>query len=180
VRLPFPNVALIDFYADTNWMVDSGTLRIEHSDALGAGNRIFVSVNSGGTLELGSTQLSAPLTLNTGATLRGTGFGSGGGTATVASGAAVTLATGTSGSDTLDVALSGGSVSSMITASGSGKVRLGPSSNYSGNWTLASGTLEIAADNRLGNVANAVTFNGGRRRTRRFFRRSVRSGSPWG
>ena len=151
VSLPFAN----NYSGD--WAVSSGTLHIGNATALGSGTAAVV-VNSG-TLEIAGTTLNRPLTLNNGATLRGTGTSGSNGIVTVAAGAAITLATGATTSDTFTIGnaanhLTGGGSGSTITVSGLGKFVLAQSSNYTGNWTISSGTL---ADN--GAIAGALAVN---------------------
>jgi fibronectin-binding autotransporter adhesin len=121
VSLPFANN-----YSGT-WAVNSGTLHIGNATALGSGTTPVV-INSG-ALEIAGATLNRPLTLNNGATLRGIGTSGSNGIATVAAGAAITLATGTTTSDTFTLGnasnqLTGGGSGSTITVSGSGKIVL--------------------------------------------------------
>ena len=129
-----------------DWAVSSGTLHIGNATALGSGTSAVV-INSG-ALEIAGATLNRALTLNNGATLRGTGTSGSNGIATVAAGAAITLATGATSSDTFTIGnaanhLTGGGSGSTVTVSGSGKVVLAQTSNYTGNWTINSGTLVV-------------------------------------
>ena len=157
VRVPFYNRARA-----IAWTVDSGTLSVGYGGALGTeSDGCSVTVNSGATLELTTGLILKPM-LHTGATLRGIETSPAQRGATVAFGAAVTLATGTSASDNLIMRpVDGGGGGSTVTIGGSGTVSLTMTNSYTGNWTLASGTLDIDADDRLGNLANTVAFNGG-------------------
>src|SRR5262249_57693502 len=74
-----------------NWALDSGTLRIGNATSLGSAPTAVV-VN-GANLEIAGATLNRSLALSSGAALRGTGTAGSNGTATVASGAAVTLST---------------------------------------------------------------------------------------
>jgi fibronectin-binding autotransporter adhesin len=144
------------------WQVFS-TLRVGNATALGTGTSA-VAVN--GVLEVAGTTIDRAITLNSGGALRGTGSAGSNGTITVPSSAAVTLASGASASDVLTIGnaandLTGGGGGSTINVTGAGKVVLAQSSNYIGNWNVNSGTLEAAADARLGNTANNVTLAGG-------------------
>jgi fibronectin-binding autotransporter adhesin len=144
--------------------VNSGVVRVENATALGTAGSGTLTIFSvfGGTLEIGGVTIDKPMTLQ--GTLRGTGTAQSNGTISVSNSAA-TLSTGGIG-DVLTIGnaandLTGGGASSSINVSGSGKVALGQSSNYTGNWNLTSGTLEIGADDRLGVTGNGVTFAGG-------------------
>ena len=108
-------------------------------------------------------QLRQPLQL---LRARGTGSASLNSTVSVSgSSSAVTLATGASAADVLTLAggnaIGGGGSLSSITVAGSGTVAIASPSTYTGDWVLAGGVLQIAADNRLGNAANDLFFNGG-------------------
>ncbi len=153
VSLPFAN----NYSGD--WTVNSGTLRIGNATSLGSSSTPVV-INSA-ALEIASATLNRPLTLNNGAILRGTATASSNGTTTVAAGAAVTLATGATTSDTFSIGnaandLTGGSGNSTITVSGLGKVVMVQNSNYTGNWTVSSGTLAVN-----GSITGAVAVNNG-------------------
>ncbi|MEO6436349.1 MAG: autotransporter-associated beta strand repeat-containing protein, partial [Tepidisphaeraceae bacterium] len=146
------------------WRVNGGALVVQNNTGLGTGTSAVV-VNAA-ELNLNGVTLNRNLTLNNGSTLRGTGPNTSNGTTTVASGAAITLATGPLATNTLNIGdaandLAGGGGGSTINVAGSGQVTLLQSSNYTGNWTLSSGTLELGADDRLGNAANTVTLAGG-------------------
>jgi fibronectin-binding autotransporter adhesin len=154
VRLPQGNSY------DGQWSLDSGKLRIEHSGSLGSSS-FAVTVNSA-TLELGGVALFKPVALNNGATLRGTETAASSGVATIASGAAVTLATGTSGSDTLTIgasALSGGGGGSTITVAGAGRVILPNTGSYNGNWKIAASTL-VVESGLVVDLGEAITGSG--------------------
>ena len=151
VSLPFAN----NYSGD--WAVSSGVLHIGNAAALGSGTTAVV-INSG-ALEIAGATLNRSLTLNNGSMLRGTGTSGSIGIATVAAGAAITLATGATNSDTFTIGnatnhLTGGGSGSTITVSGLGKVVLAQSSNYTGNWTINSGTLAVN-----GGITGALAVN---------------------
>jgi autotransporter-associated beta strand protein len=160
VALPFAN----NYAGD--WQVDSGTLRVGNAASLGTATSAVV-VNGAAALEIAGAALDRPVTLNGTSTLRGTGAAAAAvGVVTVAPGAQVSLASGASASDVLAVGdaandLTGGSATARISVDGSGKVKLTQPSDYAGTWRLGSGTLEVDADDRLGNAANSVTLAGG-------------------
>ena len=145
-----------------SWNVNGATLRVEQIQALGGGSSA-VTVNSG-ALEL-AAGFSRNITLHNGTTLRGTGSGSTTGTITIGAGEAVTLASGASGSDALDITgptnLVGGTGGSTITVAGGGTVFLSGPSSWTGDWIVNS-TLRPNADDRLGNAANNVKLINGR------------------
>src|SRR5262249_7283363 len=156
VILPFAND-----YAGA-WQINAGTLSIGSSASLGTDTSAIV-VNGSGTLEIGNATFDRALTLNSGAKLIGTGTTAGSnGTATIPSGALVTIGTGTSASDVFTLGnaandLTGGGGLSTITVSGAGKVVLTQASNYNGNWVVSSGsTLQMTAG---GQVSFTVTVN---------------------
>jgi len=62
-----------------------------------------------------------------------------------------------SASATISSGLSG---SAGFTKAGSGTLVLSASNSFTGNATISAGTLQIASDNALGNVANDITNNG--------------------
>jgi autotransporter-associated beta strand protein len=143
------------------WTIDSGALQIDDPSALGTGTSAVV-VN-GGELEVDTT-ITRDIILNNGAVL--SGWGGANGTTTVAAGASVTLASGSSSSSELSIGvaandLTGGAGTATIVVAGSGTVVLTLSNDYSGSWNLSSGTLEISHNTRLGNSGNDITFSGG-------------------
>jgi len=81
----------------------------------------------------------------------------------VLSGGTLTMSDGT---PIFNVETSLATVSSVISGtngllkSGSGKLALSAVNDYTGTTTISGGTLEIAADTALGNVANGITVNG--------------------
>lgn len=81
----------------------------------------------------------------------------------VLSGGTLTMSDGT---PIFNVETSLATVSSVISGtngllkSGSGKLALSAINDYTGTTTISGGTLEIAADTALGNVANGITVNG--------------------
>ncbi len=148
------------------WNVTDNTLRVGNASALGSGTSAVV-LNNNATLELTNITLDRAITMNNGSTLRGTGAAAAAnGTATIAAGAVIALATGTTATDVFTLGnaandLTGGNASSQINVTGAGTIVLTQSSNVIGNWSLNSGTLRLTADSRLGNAANVVTLNGG-------------------
>ena len=149
--------------------INAGVLQVPtlaSGSALGSG---AVTVNSA-TLEVASpgtaTNFMNALTLNNGATVRGTGgmpSGSGlSGTVTVAAGAAFSLQT-VMAADVLRVNgnVSGGGGGSTVTVNGPGRTVIAAANTYVGNWTQNSGILEAANAASLGNAGNTVAVNGG-------------------
>jgi autotransporter-associated beta strand protein len=150
---------------DGNWSVGGGIVRLQNASAAGSG-----SLSIGTTLEIDNVSINNAVSLGTFGTLLGTGTASATGFVTVSgSNFSPSLATGTSPSDVLTIAppngLTGGGASSSITVFGSGTVTLASPGTYTGEWDLDSGVLQIGADDRLGNAANTLFFNGGTLRT---------------
>jgi autotransporter-associated beta strand protein len=145
-----------------NWSIGTfATLRITDATALGSGTSAVIL--AGGTLEIGGVTFGRNITETvTTSTLRGTGTAGASGTVTIPSGATMNIGTGASAADVLTLGnLSGGGTGSLIIVGGAGKTVLTQSSNYVGNWSVASGsTLEISADDQLGAAADTVTFGG--------------------
>jgi autotransporter-associated beta strand protein len=147
---------------DTN--IIAGTVRLADASAAGSG---FVSVFNAAAVEIANVTVGNSISLLNTSMLRGTGTATVSESVTVTGSPNITLATGNSASDVLT--LSGtpsiGGTSGSLTIAGSGTVALSTSNTYTGAWNLASGVLQMGADNRLGNVANSVTFDGGTLRT---------------
>ena len=95
VSLPFAN----NYSGD--WAVSGGTLRIGNATSLGTSTTAVV-INNPRHRDRCAT-LNRALTLNNGAILRGTGTSGSNGIATVTAGAAITLATGGTTSDTFTI-----------------------------------------------------------------------------
>lgn len=143
-------------------IVSGGTLAASNAGALGAVNPI---VNSGGTLEIKNVALSnTSVTLNDGGTVSGNGSAESAKIIAVgAAASSVTLSTvGAGDVFTVGVAANGytgGQVSTVTHVSGPGTVYLGQSSNYSGGWSIDSGTLRTGNASALG--AGGVAFGSG-------------------
>jgi fibronectin-binding autotransporter adhesin len=126
--------------------INGGTIRLTNGSALGTGQ---ITINTG-TLELANVTLSfAPLVLNNGSKLLGTGTASyTNGSPTVGNGAAVTVATG-SASDLLTIAsyFRSGDSSSVVIFNGPGTVAVTQGTSaataYQGSFVLSSGILRI-------------------------------------
>jgi len=142
--------------------VNGGVLRIENASGLDTANTL-VTINSA-ALELGSgiTYVdTVGFLLNNGATLRGDGavnINSKVTVSTAVSANSVTLATVgagdlfTVGSAANDIT-GGNSTDDTIHIAGPGKVILGQSSNYIGNWSLDAGTTQLGSATALGATA---------------------------
>ncbi len=149
-----------------NWQIDSGTLRIGNAGALGTGTSPIV-LNLVGALYLDGVTFNRPVTMNDVSKLTlatGSQFES---TATVNPGAAATIEVrdGVSPLGIAPNALTGGTAGSTITVTGNSPdatLQLQQPSDYVGNWTLASSaTVEVTADENLGDAANTVSLAGG-------------------
>ncbi|MEA2735758.1 MAG: fibronectin-binding autotransporter adhesin, partial [Humisphaera sp.] len=116
-------------------------------------------------LETNQTFTNA-ITLNNGAALRSAGgSATDNGVNTIASGANVTLGT-SAASEVLTfgsgLPFTGGGGGAVINISGPGRVAINQMNNVTASWKINTGaTLQIANNNRLGNVANSVTLDGG-------------------
>lgn len=148
--------------------VNAGILRVNATGALGAAG-IVTTVNTGATLEIGAISLDRPMTLNSGAMLRGVAANSvSNGVHTISNAAStvVTLSSLTS-ADVLAIGngandLTGGATDTLLVVNGPGAVRSGIASNYAGNWRVDSGTLQAGAAAALGATASGTTtLNGG-------------------
>jgi fibronectin-binding autotransporter adhesin len=147
-------------------LVNAGTVRANHTGALGAAG--IVTINTGGILEIGSISLDRPITLNSGAMLRGVAaatVSNGVHTISNAGSTALTFSTLTS-TDVLTIGnasndLTGGAADTVITVNGPGAVRLPVASNYAGLWQLDAGTLQLAAAGALGANTGSTVLNGG-------------------
>ena len=134
------------------------------------GNAVLSGTNSytGATfINRGTVQVSADANLGNasgGLTLSSNGApGALETTATFTSARAVTLSGGAFSPNaattlTLSGVLSG---SGGLTLNGAGTLLLSGTNTYTGGNTITAGTLDVSADNNLGNAANAVTLNGG-------------------
>jgi fibronectin-binding autotransporter adhesin len=157
-----PGTVVLPFANNYNgaWQIDGpATLRVGNAQSLGSDPSAVV-VNNGAALELSNVTLDRALTLNSGATLAGAGATPrSDGTATVTSGAAVTIRAGSSASDVFTLGnaandLTGGGSGSTITVNGAGKVLLTQASNYIGNWNVSGGILQVS------NTAGSATGTG--------------------
>lgn len=144
--------------------VDAGVLRVTNASAMAAG---AVAVNSGGVLEIGGVAVTAnDLTLNNGATLRGTGAASytKSNFPVVTAAAAVTMSTATP-TDVLTIgsAVRTGGGGAAITINGPGRVAItsGSSAGFSGAWNLSDGILSLSNADALGAPASVLNLNGG-------------------
>lgn len=149
-----------------NWAIGSlATVRVGNPSALGTG---AATVNSAGTLEINNLTLDRVVTMNSGATLIGTGASArANGTITVSGNAGVFLGTGGSPSDVFTLGdgandLTGGAANSSILVVGAGKVVLTQDSDYVGAWFVSSGTLQVSnpTGSATGSGAVRVTNTG--------------------
>jgi len=147
-------------------VVNGGVLQLAHINATGTTSG--VTVNNAGLLELaGIGTYNRPLSLNDGATLRGTGSStySASGNPVIASGATVTLAT-SAGSDQLNIGsgytnASGSTVTPTINISGPGMVALNSSSSgFRGQWVVQAGTLRATMAGAFGSPAASLPLIG--------------------
>ncbi|MEI6193071.1 MAG: autotransporter-associated beta strand repeat-containing protein, partial [Verrucomicrobiota bacterium] len=145
--------------------INGGKVRISNAGALSTGTTHVTTIN-GGTLELtGTITKDQPNTLNNGATLRSDGSNTENGQNTVAASAAVTLST-VGASDVFTIGnaandITGGS-GATITIAGPGAVLLGQASDYTGNWNVSAGTLQLGAAAALGATpASTITLAAG-------------------
>ncbi|MEI7533518.1 MAG: autotransporter-associated beta strand repeat-containing protein [Verrucomicrobiae bacterium] len=145
--------------------INGGKVRLSNAGALSTGTTHVTTIN-GGTLELtGTITKDQPNTLNNGATLRSDGSNTENGQNTVAASAAVTLST-VGASDVFTIGnaandITGGS-GATITIAGPGAVLLGQASDYTGNWNVSAGTLQLGAAAALGAThASTITLAAG-------------------
>jgi autotransporter-associated beta strand protein len=159
--------------------IDAGILRIEQINAFGA-NSASITVNSGGTLEIGTTATVASggaIALNDGGTISS---GLAGAAARIdktinvqaSATAVVSFDSGANAANVLTIngggnnRLAGGLAGAKIQIKGSGAVDVGDGTTTRTNaviadWYLQGGALKIRADGELGNAANDVYFQGG-------------------
>jgi len=143
--------------------INGGTISISNALAMSTGATHLTIINSGGVLELaGEIIHDQVITLNTGGTVRSAGTNDEDGKITVAASASATLST-VGVSDVFTVGqhandITGGEGATLSIA-GPGTVLLGAASNYTGSWSLNTGTLKLGSNTALG--TGALTINGG-------------------
>jgi autotransporter-associated beta strand protein len=124
--------------------VQAGMLQDGTAGAFSSASRMRLSVD--GTLKVNYAE-----------TIPGLGDGSGAGTLTFANGAVLTVST--AGAETFSGLISG---SGSLIKTGTGQLTLASLSNsFTGGVTINGGILQVARDATLGNLANAITFDGG-------------------
>jgi hypothetical protein len=148
--------ATASFFASVGGIgVSGGTLRLE------SGGIISGATVSSGRLELGGITLDRDVTLTSGGGLSGTGTASLTGELHINPSSKYTLTT--SGTLTLgdgSNAITGGG-NSYGSIEGTGTVVLAQPNTVSTRWALNGGTLQIAADDRLGAATSDLMFGGG-------------------
>lgn len=150
--------------------VNAGTLRVTNANVTAT----TITVANTATLDVGNVILSRNITLQSGATLRGSGGNAArsNGVMTLPATGTVTLSTVASGDVfTLGDAtndLTGGGAGLAITVSGAGRVHLNNDSNLNAGvkWRVTAGLLGIGGDLRLGTlpaatVSDYLVLNGG-------------------
>lgn len=160
----------------------TGTLNIDFPTTLTVNGTVsgssVLAKTGGGTLVLGgSSSYSGGTTIVLGTIVVGAdnNLGNSAGTLTFNAGTlettatftstrpVVLTATGTIQTDSSTTLTLNGTISSTGSLSkiGAGTLVLGGSSSYSGGTTIAAGTIQISAENNLGDSAGTLTFNGG-------------------
>ncbi len=141
--------------------INGGVLEVQQTNAFGAMSTVFV--NSNGVLQIDGTTLAQGFSLNeSGAVLmNGTGTLNSVSVSTLA-GTTPTLET-MNPSDIMTVGiatndLTGGSVSSFLHVAGPGTVLLDYPNNYTGNWSVDSGTLSLST-NAVGGLGTGNALN---------------------
>jgi autotransporter-associated beta strand protein len=164
--------------------IDTGTLRIESASAFGDATT-NVTINSGGTFEIGSSNNAdvtiangtGVVTLNDGGTISN---GQAGKAARVdktinvqnTGTPVVTFDSGVNAANVLtingggDSRLTGGATGAKLQIKGSGTVDVGDGTttrinSVVGDWYLQGGKLQVRADTELGDAANKLYFQGG-------------------
>ena len=128
--------------------INDGTLEIQNAGAFGSATA--VTVNSNGVLQVDGVALTQIFNLNESGTVRMNGTGTFNGvTVSALVGATPTVAT-TGASDVLTLGnaanmVAGGSVGAVLHIAGPGTVFLSYANNYTGMWSIDSGTLQIAS-----------------------------------
>ena len=140
------------------WTIEGATLRLASPTSLGSGTSP-IPVSGGGGVLLASTSFGRALDLADGSTLRATGTSSSSARLQLAPGANVTIGTLAFG-DHLQIVGSTSKIngtsatatapSSSVTVDGAGKVTLGTTNDFNGQWWLNSGTLRVDHQGALG------------------------------